>query len=376
MIERVVFWAVVLSPRLLFQLFLLTGLLWAVGAIPVQCGGQTVVFRSDPQFLYENVHQLPGIMRGRITLAAPGLGGGESPLAGPSEEPGTGEPARPLDGLRVTVMAEAQDGTIAVRKLAEVSVAGTFEVFGLPEGKATVIVQLGGGAEVWRVDDVLCGRGVPVDPRLDPIQLGALLHWFDLRFFDESGAPARAGHLVWRESLSSGDAVNAFAGDAVIEGGRAVFAATAPCLDLVPLVPGAATELFEGLYGGEEVHLGPGVSALFEATGPLPDPSEWRVRFSLRPIAPQPAIDYTEGGLEISGIGAPLVAELRNGVELALARGGTYELAWWIMPWDAKREVTMRFEAPNVEVPADPGRHRVVVEFPMEAFLEREAAAR
>ena len=198
-----------LSTRTLLQLLGLMGLLWAVGALPIQCGGETVVFRSDPKYLYDNVRHLSGVMRGRVTLAAR-----EHDLPLPGEEGDVR--LRPLSGMRVAVNAQAHGRPLAVRRVVEVSPTGTFEVFGLPEGTGTVIVQLGSGAEIWRAEGVPCGRDVPLDPRLDPIRLGESLHWFELRIFEESGAPARAGHLVWREARSGADSERAFEGDAAM----------------------------------------------------------------------------------------------------------------------------------------------------------------
>jgi len=363
-----------LSPRTLLQLLCLTGLLWAVGALPVQCGGETVVFRSDPQYLYDNVRHLPGVMRGRVTLSARNE---EGALRLPGED---GEASlRPLSGMRVAVSAQAHEGPVAVRRVVEVSPTGTFEVFGLPEGTGTVVVQLGSGVEIWRAEGVLCGRDAPLDPRLHPIRLGESLHWFELRVFEESGAPARAGQLIWREARAGADGERAFEGDVAIEGGRAVFAATAPCLDVVPLVPGAATELFEGLFGDEELHLGPGVSAAFEALGPLPDPVEWSVRLSLRPVALEPPVDYAADRPGAGGLEGPQVVILdRRAAEFPLARGGKYALAWWVSPLDARREVTFRIDGSPaaLEIPSEPGRHTIGVEFPMTDFLERVDSSR
>ncbi|MDG1048906.1 MAG: hypothetical protein P8R46_01740 [Planctomycetota bacterium] len=380
-----------LSPRLLVHLSCLAALLWVL-AQSIQRSGEAVVFRSDAQFLYDNVRHLPGVMRGRISLDAALMGEGEAlgsePLVEPRRASGQdrggahGEAAtsqRPLDGFRVSVMAQAHGGGIAVRKVVEVDAVGAFEVFGLPEGTATVSVQLRGGAELWRAEGVACGRSVATDPRLDPIRLDASLYWFDLRLFDDAGAPSRAGHLVWRESGSGGAAGQAFTGRAVIETGRAAFAATSPCLDVVPLVPGAATELFEGLYGEEEVHLGPGVCAVFEVETAMPLPPEWRVRLSLSPVTPQPAIDYVDGGLELSDLSSPQVVEIDGrGAELSLARGGTFEIAWWVVSTDPREEVSMRLQGQpsEVEVPPGPGRHRIAVDFPVDDFLERAASGR
>lgn len=365
---------VTLSTRTLLQLLGLMGLLWAVGALPIQCGGETVVFRSDPQYLYDNVRHLSGVMRGRVTLAA-GTAEGDLPLPGEDGE----ERLRPLSGMRVAVNARAREGRLAVRRVVEVSPTGAFEVFGLPEGTGTVIVQLGSGAEIWRAEGVLCGRDVPLDPRLDPIRLGESLHWFELRIFEETGAPARAGHLVWREARPGADPARAFEGDAAIEGGRAIFAATAPSLDVVPLVPGAATELFEGLYGDEELHLGPGVRAVFQATGALPDPERWSVRLSLRPVGLEPPLDYAPDRPGAGGLNGPEVVALEGrGAELSLARGGAYSLAWWVAPLDAREEVTYRIDGSPaaLEIPSEPGLHTLRVEFPMPAFQARVNSTR
>jgi hypothetical protein len=361
-----------LSTRTLLQLLGLMGLLWAVGALPIQCGGATVVFRSDPKYLYDNVRHLSGVMRGRVTLAAR-----EHDLPLPGEEGDVR--LRPLSGMRVAVNAQAHGRPLAVRRVVEVSPTGTFEVFGLPEGTGTVIVQLGSGAEIWRAEGVPCGRDVPLDPRLDPIRLGESLHWFELRIFEESGAPARAGHLVWREARSGADGERAFEGDAAIEGGRAIFAATGPCLDVVPLVPGAATELFEGLFGDEELHLGPGVRAAFNATGPLPDSEKWSVRLSLRPVGLEPAVEYPTDRPGTGVLEGPQVVVLHGReAELSLARGGEYALAWWVAPLDAREEVTFRIDGSPVslEIPSEPGRHTIGVEFPMTAFQARVDSGR
>lgn len=356
-----------LPLRTFLQLFCLTGLLWAVGALPFQCGGTKVVFRSDPQFLFNNVRHLPGAIRGRVALEARPEGDGEVRVA------------RPLDGLRVAVKAQAHDGSLAVRRVVEVSPTGAFEVVGLPEGTGSVAVQLGSGAEVWRAEGVVFGEEAPLDPRLDPIRLGASLHWFDLRVFDDAGAPSPAGHLVWREARPAGSASSTFTGDAVIERGRAIFPATGPCLDVVPLVPGAATELFEGIFEDQELHLGPGVRAVFEPVGPMPDPAAWSVRLSLRPLELSPIVDYAEEGESIGALAGPQVVELTGReAELALARGGAYSVAWWLAPVDVRRAITIRLDGSPalVEIPGEPGRHPIKVDFPMEAFLEREASSR
>ena len=69
--------------------------------------------------------------------------------------------------------------------------------------------------------------------------------------------------------------------------------------------------------------------AVFEVETAMPLPPEWRVRLSLSPVTPQPAIDYVDGGLELSDLSSPQVVEIDGrGAELSLARGGTFEIAW------------------------------------------------
>jgi hypothetical protein len=64
--------------------------------------------------------------------------------------------------------------------------------------------------------------------------------------------------------------------------------------------------------------------------------------------------------------------------ELSLARGGEYALAWWVAPLDAREEVTFRIDGSPVslEIPSEPGRHTIGVEFPMTAFQARVDSGR
>ena len=347
------------TPTRSLALLGLVGGFLALGAISLQRGSEAPVYRSDPRYLHDNVHRLSGVLRGRVSLVD-------------VEARDSGETERPLSALRVAVLARSADGSLAIKRTAEVQPSGTFEVLGLPEGEATVLVQIGEGAEVWRAEGVACGRDATADPRLDPILLADHLHWFDLSLVDAEGAPAGAGRLVWR--AAGAPVSGAFEGDAAVEAGAALFPATSACIDVVPLIPGAAPELFEGIYGGEELRLGPGVRAELSLTGPSPDPADWNVRVALLPTELRPRIEYA--GFEASARAgqAPIVGTLRDRrCSLAFARGGVYHLAWWVAPVGEERGGTLRLPGTpeTVGVPAEPGLHQVEVRFPMEAFLER-----
>lgn len=103
------------------------------------------------------------------------------------------------------------------------------------------------------------------------------------------------------------------------------------------------------------------------------------MRLSLSPVTPQPAIDYVDGGLELSDLSSPQIVEIDGrGAELSLARGGTFEIAWWVVSTDPREGVSMRLQGQpsEVEVPPRPGRHRIAVDFPLDDFLERAASGR
>jgi len=48
-------------------------------------------------------------------------------------------------------------------------------------------------------------------------------------------------------------------------------------------------------------------------------------------------------------------------------------VAWWLAPVYVRRAITIRLDGSPalVEIPGEPGRHPIKVDFPMEAFLER-----
>ncbi|MEM1449817.1 MAG: hypothetical protein AAF957_02155 [Planctomycetota bacterium] len=331
--------------------------LWAVQALVL--GSGDLIYRSDAHYTLQNAHRLPAILRGRVVLRD--ASGADLDV--------------PADTLQVAVRARDHDGTLAVRRVGAVDPSGVFEVASLPEGEATVSLQLGGGSVVWQVDGVALGTGL-IDERLDPIALEDLLFPIRVEVVDPEGERGTSGHLVWR---CQGDGTSddlSFEGDAPIRDGVATFLATAPSVDVVTLVPGASCELFEGLWGDEEIHLAPGVTAAIRPTGQVPSDDDWTLRVALTPVRPEPAIEYDPDSLSHHGA---LVAAVQGGAaELPLARGGRYRVSWWALPTEGHRFQTLRVAAPNaaIEVPAGAGRHTIDVPFPMEEFARRASARR
>ncbi|MEM9380345.1 MAG: hypothetical protein AAGB93_10395 [Planctomycetota bacterium] len=331
--------------------------LWALQAFVLGAGD--LVYRSDAHYTLQNAHRLPAVLRGRVVLRD----SGGAPVDVPAET------------LTVAVRARDAGGTLAVRRVGAVDPSGVFEVTSLPEGEATVSLQLGGGSVVWQVDGVALGTGV-LDERLDPIALEGLLFPMRLEVVDPEGERGTTGHLVWKCQGDGASDDLSFEGDAPIRDGVATFLATAPSVDVVTLVPGATCELFEGLWGDEEVHLAPGVTAVVRPTGQVPSDEDWTLRVALTPVRPEPAIEYDPDALLHRGA---LVAAVRDGAaELPLARGGSYRVSWWALPTEGHRFQTLRVAARNatIEVPGRAGRHAIDVPFPMEEFARRASARR
>lgn len=327
--------------------------LWAFQAHVVGAG--EIVYRGDVGYMLQNTGRLPAVLRGRVVLRD--MAG--RPLAVPE---GT---------LTVAVSARDLTGTIAVRRIEPIGADGLFEVNLLPEGEATVAIQLGGGSTVWQMEGVTVAAGL-FDDQLDPIDLGDLLFPIRLTIVDPDGESSASGHLVWRIPRDGASDDLSFEGDAPIRGGLATFLATAPSVDLVTLVPGASCELFEGVWDDGEVNLAPGVSVVLHPTGQVPSEGDWTLRVALSPVQPEPRIDYDADVL--TDVGA-LIAPVEDGAaRLALARGGTYRLEWWV----SRGFQTWRFTAreSTIEIPSGAGTHDLDVPFPMEEFVRQTSSSR
>lgn len=330
---------------------------WIVGAYIVGAGAREFVYRSDPQFVYQNIDRMPAILRGRIVL----------------RDRTGGELAVPPSSLTVSVNARGHD-SLKIQRDANVDEHGVFEVLGLPEGEASVAVRLGGGAVVWQLDGVAVGRAGVLDGRLDPIDLGQRLFPMRVAVIGPTGEPVPRGHIVWRSTQGASDD-RSFEGDAPISDGVSEFLTTAPMIDVVTLVPGAAIELFEGLWGGERLDLAPGVTAVIRAEGRVPPPDDWTLRVVLLPVDLAPSLEYDGDSLLDP---SALITAYENGMAtLPLARGGRYRLDWWAVPTEGHRFDTLRISAEEsiVDVPAGAGRHEISVPFPTDEF-SRSAQAR
>ena len=316
-------------------------------------------YMTNPDELLGNSGRFTAVLRGRVDVRN-----------------AEGEPVAPPEGaLVVDVRAQDAAGTLAVRRIGTVQPDGVFEVLSLPHGFATVAVQLGGGETIWECEDIVVGGVGILDPRIDPIDLGTELFFFDLEVRGPSGAPATQGQLAWRrvDTASAGDEM-AFDGLAQIDAsGRAKFFSSVAVLDAVCMVPGARTELFEELYLDSPIDLGPGISIDLIAAGELPDPRRWLLRAVLVPEDLVPKIQLKQQGFDepSTSIFAELDATTGR-VLIPVARGGRYRLTWDVLRPRPQRSDTIRLsESEVIEVPAEPGVHQVESTFPMAAFLRK-----
>ena len=325
---------------------------------------------TDLGYLLDNSERFTAVLRGRVDVRDV-----------------DGQPIAPPEGaLVVDVRARDAAGTLAVRRIGQVQPDGLFEVLSLPHGRATVAIQLGGGETVWERGDIVVGGPGTLDPRVDPIDLGDQLYFFELAVRGPSGAPATKGQLAWRKVgiQSPGDDVT-FDGLAPIgDDGVAKFFCTASVIDAVCMVPGARTQLFEELYLDSSIDLGAGISMELQVVGELPDKDRWSLRAVLTPVDLDPKIELADQGL-LGGegrpeLGASIFAELdraTGAARIPLARGGRYRIRW-----DALRRHKHTFdtiklsEGEILEVPAEPGVYRIESTFPMDAFLRKASRRR
>ncbi len=319
---------------------------------------------SDPRILLGHSERFTAMLRGRVDVRDM-----------------DGQPIAPPEGtLVVDVRARAADGTLAVQRIGTVQPDGVFEVLSLPHGLATVSVQLGGGETIWEREDIVVGGAGILDPRIDPIDLGDELFLFDLEVRGPGGAPATEGQLAWSKvsAANARDDVS-FDGLAPIgPDGRARFFSTEPVIDAVCMVPGARTELFEELYLDSSIDLGPGVVIELVATGELPDASGWSLRVVLVPEDLEPKIELSRQGFDAPC--APIFAQVDGAtgkVLIPVARGGRYGITWGAKPARRHRFDTVKLpEGLVIEVPSDPGVHRVESTFPIDAFMRKAARRR
>lgn len=244
--------------------------LWSLAG-PGGVGLSRADFRSDPDYLLHHAGKLRLGLGGRIQV-----------------RDAIGDPVEiPPGSLTVVVRAE---GEVAVELSDNVGPDGAFEILGLPEGEATVSVELGAGGVVSTIEGVRLAAHLPQDPRLELIDLTGIVFPFTLGLEDTAGAPCPAGHVAWRPSLALAPADGGtFGGVAVVRGGRARFLASADPLDVVSLVPGCSIEVFEMATAGDRLALGVGTTVELTVTGERPDPGEWSLRAVLLPADGQGA---------------------------------------------------------------------------------------
>lgn len=352
-------------------------LVLVAAAFVVWMGVSTFVVAKDPgpryitdmDYLLDNSERFTAMLRGRVDVRDV-----------------DGKPISPPEGtLIVDVRARDAEGTLAVQRIGSVQPDGVFEVLSLPHGLATVSIQLGGGETIWEREDIVVGGAGTLDPRIDPIDLGDELFFFEVEVRGPSGGPATTGQLAWRKvgTQNPGDDVS-FDGLAPIGAdGVARFFCTTAVIDAVCMVPGARTELFEELYLDSSIDLGPGISVELVAAGELPDSDRWSLRAVLTPVKLAPKIELSGQGLwreTLDPLGTPVYVELdaeTGTASLPLARGGSYRIRWGALGARRHRFNTIKLpEGEIIEIPSTPGAYRVESTFPIEAFLRKSARGR
>ncbi len=327
-------------------------------------------FITDMGYLLDNSERFTAILRGRVDVRDV-----------------DGRPIAPPEGtLVVDVRARDSAGTLAVRRIGSVQPDGVFEVLSLPHGLATVSVQLGGGETIWEREDIVVGGAGTLDPRIDPIDLGDELFFFEIDVRGPSGAPVTSGQLAWRKvgTQKPGDDVT-FDGLAPVGAeGQARFFSTSAVVDAVCMVPGARTELFEELYLDSSIDLGPGIAVDLKVAGELPDAGRWSLRAVLTPVELAPKIELSGqgllGGEGRSELGTSIYAEVDAGTGRALiplARGGSYRIRWDALRARRHRFDTLKLpEGEIIDVPTGPGVYQVESTFPIDAFLRKASRRR
>lgn len=263
--------------------------------------------RFGPSYPFPHSSELRGYLNGRVEVG-PGV-------------------QIPKDGLFVDVRAADEGGDVAVRRLVHVSSDGTFEVLGIPKGFARVTVELSSAEIVWEASDVVVGDLGAVDERLDPIDLGGSVFPFELAFAGPNGELVHEGQFLWRPLAGASDDV-LFGLPTAIRGGVARFLATAEMIDVIPVVPGACVEFFEGVRTGQTVHLGPGTTAQIQVTGELPDPAEWRVFAMLAPVELTPELPMASRGRSATEAVVYAEVDAAGSALIPVTRAGRYRLHW------------------------------------------------
>lgn len=337
--------------------------LWMGVSTLVNARDSELVYTTDIGDLLGHSEKFTAMLRGRVNV-----------------RDADGEAISPPEGtLEVDVRARDASGTLGVRRIGTVQPDGVFEVLSLPYGRATVAVRVAGGETIWERDDIVVGGAGTLDPRIDPIDLGAGLVYFDVEVRGPSGAPATGGQLAWRKAGATtiSDELT-FDGLAPIgTDGHAKFFSTSSVVDGVCMVPGARTELFEELYSDSSIELGPGITIELIGVGELPDPDSWSLRVLLTPVRLEPAVQLNHQGFEQSD--TPILAEIDSATGRALipvARGGQYRIAWNALRDSRPRFRTIKMPLTDIiEIPGDPGLFQVKSTFPIDAFI-REASKR
>lgn len=264
-------------------------------------------YRFDPAYLIHHSAELRGYMSGRVDV-------------GPNVE-------IPKEGLFVDVRAADAGGGVAVRRLAPVSKDGTFEVSGIPKGRAHVTVELGSSEVIWEATDIVVGDVGVVDGRIDPIDLRGAVFSFELTFAGPEGELVDEGQFLWRPLAGASDDV-LFGTPTAIRAGAARFLATSEMIDVIPIVPGASVEFFEGVRAGQTIHLGPGTTTRIQVTGELPGLADWRVFAMLVPVQLTPELPMGKQGR--SATEAVMFAEVKAErlAVIPVSRAGRYRLHW------------------------------------------------
>lgn len=329
----------------------------AWGWYSTQAADRAVRYRQDAIHRLRHRGDRGGVLRGRVAL--------------------NGLEEIPSGSLFLKVRARAAEGEFAMEEAVEVEASGRFECFGLPMGTADVSVELGAGEIVWEARGVVVDSIGATDPRLDPIDLGGRVVPIVLDLLGPDDRPVAAGRVAWRRSAGLTEDV-VFGSVVPVTDGRALLLATDDVVDAVALVPGAEPEVFEGVFDGSLLMLGPGTTAVVTASGPRPDPERWNVHVLLHPLEFDPIFEVLgAASSELEGtLSAVLDAE--GSAEVPIMFPGRYDVRWYVE--EARRGVIKSYPLEGshdpVALAAGAGWVEIDVEFPLDEFVRAQASRR